>query len=93
MNPLYEALYKAIEAAPTIPPCQVTDGDLWFPESGGENFQFRIAKKFCSQSPVQKECATYAISEPELLGIWGGTTYKDRQKIRAQGRGRPRNVA
>ena len=90
MNPLYEALYKAIEEAPSIPPCQVTDGDLWFPESGGENFQFRIAKKFCSQCPVQKECATYAISEPELLGIWGGTTYKDRQKIRAQGRGRPR---
>ena len=93
MNPLYEALYKAIEAAPAIPPCQVTDPDLWFPESGGENFQFRTAKKFCGQCPVQKECAAYALSEPDLLGIWGGTTVKDRQRIRALGKGRPRKVA
>lgn len=93
MNRLYEALAKAIDAAPVIPPCQVTDPEIWFPESGGENFQFRMAKKFCSQCPVQKECAEYAISEPDLLGIWGGLTVKDRQRIRGLGKGRPRNVA
>ena len=83
---LYLKLAKAIEAAPVIPPCQVTDPELWFPDQGGENWQFRTAKKFCSQCPVQKECLKYAVSEPDLQGIWGGMTQRERQRIRVAGR-------
>lgn len=93
MSRLYEALGKAIDAAPVIPPCQTTDPDLWFPEQGGENWQFRTAKKFCGQCPVRRECLEYAVSEPDLLGIWGGMTAKERQRLRVGSLGRPRNVA
>lgn len=64
------------------PVCQETDPESWFPESGGESYEMRIAKKYCGTCPVQRECATYAIVANELYGIWGGLTSNQRQDIR-----------
>lgn len=74
-------LAKAIKKHGT-PVCQEVDPDLWFPESGGENFQYRMAKKFCAPCPVKTECLTLALENNEQFGIWGGLTAKERQKLR-----------
>lgn len=76
-------LLKAIDEAPTIPPCQTTDPEIWYSEKGDVGFNYRIAKEFCAQCPVIEECAKYAIEANEADGIWGGLGPKQRQQMRA----------
>lgn len=64
------------------PICQEVDGELWFPEIGGESYELRMAKKLCSTCPVQRECAVYALAADEAYGIWGGLTPHQRNEIR-----------
>lgn len=90
----YEVLKEAIDEADELPPCQVTDPEIWFAEiEDGYNYA-RTAKKFCNSCPVMTQCAQYAIASNEPHGIWGGLTPRERQKLRAngivRGRGRPR---
>lgn len=80
---LYIKLQKAIDEAPVIPPCQVTDPDLWYPDKDEVGFQYRMAKKLCGQCPVVTMCGQYAITAGEQDGIWGGLTPKERQRMRA----------
>jgi WhiB family redox-sensing transcriptional regulator len=46
------------------------------------------AKQVCWPCPERKRCLEYALSEPALVGVWGGTTVKDRRLIRAERRTR-----
>ena len=80
---LYMKLLKAIDEAPTIPPCQTTDPEIWYSEKGDVGFNYRKAKEFCSQCPVIDQCAKYAIEANEMDGIWGGLAPKERQNMRA----------
>jgi hypothetical protein len=64
------------------PVCQEIDGELWFPEAGGESYELRQAKKICSECPVQLLCAKYALAADEAYGIWGGLTPSQRDDIR-----------
>ncbi len=77
----FTALAEAIRAKGT-PVCQEVDGELWFPESGGESYELRMAKKLCGTCPVQRECAVYALIADESYGIWGGLTPNQRDDIR-----------
>lgn len=36
----------------------------------------------CSSCEVRAECFAFALDRPTLMGIWGGTTYEDRQQHR-----------
>ena len=38
----------------------------------------KLAIKICSQCPVQKLCADYAMTAREMYGMWGGTVPTDR---------------
>jgi WhiB family redox-sensing transcriptional regulator len=40
------------------------------------------AKRICDGCEVNAECLDYAISHNETLGIWGGTTLRERKAIR-----------
>lgn len=74
------------------PVCQTTDPEIWFPDVGNAYGDTRKAKKLCSECPVRVQCLEFAIVNVEIYGIWGGTTNKERQKLRvARGRkaGRP----
>ena len=44
------------------------------------------ARAVCRQCPVAEECLAYALDEPELLGVWGGTTERERRAIRRAGK-------
>jgi WhiB family redox-sensing transcriptional regulator len=61
--------------------CAQTDPELFFPEKGGSP---RPAKRLCMGCPVRRQCREYAVARPELDGIWGGTTQRQRQQQRRQ---------
>lgn len=42
----------------------------------------RRAKRICNLCPVKAECLQYALSDRTLIGVFGGTTEKDRRMIR-----------
>lgn len=84
---LYEALGKAIAEAPEIPPCMISDPEAWFVNtSQGRSREVVNVKNLCKACPVQKECLSYAIANPELVGIWGGLTSRERSRLRAKSR-------
>lgn len=62
--------------------CRGTDPDLFFPGRGGST---RPARALCAACPVQAECLEYALLlRPKALGIWGGTTERDRRRLRKE---------
>lgn len=71
-------------------PCAETDPDAFFPDDpldGTKSFRPTYshennAKKVCAECPYRLECLKYALDNPELQGIWGGTTERDRKNIR-----------
>lgn len=40
------------------------------------------AKRFCARCPVREDCLAYALDHPDLDGIWGGTSDRERRRIR-----------
>ena len=83
----FDALWDAIDASPVIPPCQVTDPDLWFRD---ENFtNYTAARKFCERCPVRELCLDYALENKEEFGMWGGKSPKERLKLWDRGLYRP----
>ena len=57
---------------------------IFFPELAGSiddsyRQEIKLALKICSQCPVQRLCADYAMTAREPYGIWGGTVPTDRK--------------
>lgn len=52
----------------------------WFPERGDP---VSPLKAVCARCLVAEECRTAAVTDPALLGIWGGTSLQERRVIRA----------
>lgn len=50
----------------------------------GSRFDARAAKRVCKECPERVPCLEYALDNPVLMGVWGGTTTKDRQAMRAE---------
>lgn len=40
------------------------------------------ARRFCALCPVRAACREYAIADPSLVGMWGGTTTEERRRLR-----------
>ncbi|GAA1987058.1 WhiB family transcriptional regulator [Catenulispora subtropica] len=38
----------------------------------------QAAKRVCAACPVRAECLRFAESGPEVFGVWGGTTQRER---------------
>lgn len=59
--------------------CRGIDSDLFFPGRGESNHE---AKAVCAVCPVREACLDAAIANREPLGIWGGLTETERDKLR-----------
>src|SRR6266704_2338209 len=56
--------------------CSSSDGDAWFPDTGGHA---TLAKAICRKCPVRLECLDYAIDIGDVNGIWGALSYPERR--------------
>jgi WhiB family redox-sensing transcriptional regulator len=76
------------EAWKDLADCRGTSPALFFLEGDpGECANTaKYAKSFCKTCPVRVECLAYAVDNHIEHGVWGGTTPRQRQKIRAQQR-------
>lgn len=50
--------------------------DLW------DTLRPELARRLCTGCPVGNACLTYALADPSLEGVWGGTTWEERRQIR-----------
>lgn len=71
--------------------CRGMNPELWFPEGEGREWvgEIAVAQEICDSCPVRVECLNYALTEPSMDGIWGGTTIRDRERIRRHRRRTP----
>lgn len=70
--------------------CRNHDSELFF-DSDNERGELRArreqaAKKICAACPVRAECLRFAESGPEVFGVWGGTTQRERTMRRRRRR-------
>lgn len=59
--------------------CLEVDPEIFFPERGGSS---KAARAVCNDCPVRIECLRYALKNREQFGIWGGTSERERRKLR-----------
>jgi WhiB family redox-sensing transcriptional regulator len=62
--------------------CKDADPELFFPDDEGMYADLDKAKSICKDCPLTLDCLAYAVRHPELEGVWGGTTSKDRKYLR-----------
>lgn len=76
-----------------VPPCATADPEAFFPQEievngkvvSSKYYDEKSAKKVCANCPYKIDCLVYAM-ENDVLGIWGGTTEKDRRDLRRRTR-------
>lgn len=54
--------------------------DPWF----GARREVDRAKEICQTCPVQDECLQYALEHRIEHGVWGGTSARERRRMRAE---------
>lgn len=66
-----------------FPLCAETDPGAFHPEQGEPSAD---AQAICGRCELRNPCAQWAIANPDLQGIWGGLTGRDRRDIRSRNR-------
>lgn len=61
--------------------CSQTDPDLFFPKNG-DSGAARAARRICARCPVLEPCRDWALRQPNLAGIWGGMSERERRRER-----------
>lgn len=59
--------------------CLEVEPEIFFPERGGSS---KAARAVCNECEVRAQCLNYALSNREQFGIWGGTSERERRKLR-----------
>lgn len=62
------------------------EADLFFSEEYHD--QKRAKQEYCAWCPVTQDCLNYALNTDTWVGVWGGTTPKERERIERQRRRR-----
>lgn len=61
--------------------CVGRETDIFFPEN--DRWAEQRAKAICEDCPVRGQCLDVALHQGDV-GIWGGTTERERKKIMAR---------
>lgn len=63
--------------------CANSDPEIFFPETYTylDKAKINAAKATCGDCWIQKACLDYAMQDPDLEGIWGGTTPLERKRL------------
>jgi WhiB family redox-sensing transcriptional regulator len=89
------------------PPCAESFPDAFFTEDKSESaivkngktvlktwarYDYeKEAKSLCAECPYKARCLEYAVNNPDLLGIWGGMTERQRRTVRRSRQMEPTN--
>ena len=65
--------------------CAEVDPEIFFPERGGSS---KAARSVCNDCNVRTQCLEYALNNKEQFGIWGGTSERERRRLRRERAGR-----
>ncbi|TWE24245.1 WhiB family transcriptional regulator [Prauserella muralis] len=64
--------------------CRDTDPDAFFPERDPDiRANIATARRICQHCPVRRDCLDYALAHPDVEGIWGGLTTRERRQLPA----------
>lgn len=66
--------------------CKDMDVNIFFPPPGGQELVAQ-AKAICNSCDYKHACFQYAMENRIQHGIWGGTTARERGRMRGRGRG------
>ena len=61
--------------------CTEVDPEIFFPERGGSS---KAARAVCADCQVRAQCLEYALNNKEQFGIWGGTSERERRRLRKE---------
>jgi WhiB family redox-sensing transcriptional regulator len=61
--------------------CTGVDPEIFFPERGGSS---KKAREVCDLCEVRMQCLEYALNNKEQFGIWGGTSERERRRLRKE---------
>jgi hypothetical protein len=61
--------------------CGQTDPEVFFPEKGGAT---QVAINICNMCEVRLDCLSWALTNDEKYGIWGGLTANERERLQKQ---------
>lgn len=61
--------------------CGQVGGELFFPEKGGSS---KEAKSICTSCDLKTACLEWALLNDERFGVWGGTSERERRRLRQQ---------
>jgi WhiB family redox-sensing transcriptional regulator len=62
--------------------CKGMDVNIFFPEKGGQGaITTKKAKAICAGCKVQDHCLLFAINSDERIGIYGGTSERQRRAL------------
>ena len=59
--------------------CRGAPTEVFYPERGESIAE---ARAICAACPVSVECLAYALDHREKLGVWGGTSERERRSLR-----------
>jgi WhiB family redox-sensing transcriptional regulator len=62
--------------------CLGSDPSVFVPENARGPHAYDEARVICARCAVQGQCLEYALLDPELPGMWGGKTGREREDIR-----------
>lgn len=63
--------------------CASVDPELWFAD---DRWAVARARAVCDRCLSEEKCLEVALKDPELFGVWGGKTARQRDTIRKQRR-------
>jgi WhiB family transcriptional regulator, redox-sensing transcriptional regulator len=59
--------------------CRGKGTDAFIADRGGT---LEIGRALCASCTVRPECLDYAMANPEIVGLWGGTSARQRAAMR-----------
>ena len=59
--------------------CRGDGPGTYVPPRGGTN---TAAMETCARCTVRADCLGYALADPDIVGVWGGTTGQQRRAMR-----------
>lgn len=61
--------------------CRGLPATLFYPEPG-DIAGVRHAREVCARCEIREACLQFALDNNETIGVWGGTSSKDRRQMK-----------